>query len=159
VIAPLIAALALAWTALLVAAPLLPTVAAALTYAFCAALCHQLADRSFHLGAWQLPVCARCLGIYAGFAASALAVVVVRGGGAPRVARGGTARLVVAAGCLPTMVTVAAEWAGWPASNLVRFAAGVPLGAAVGVVAVAGLHYGECAPRRPIAPSQGPSPI
>ena len=34
--------------------------------------CHQLPERSFHLAGHPLAVCARCLGIYAGFAAAAL---------------------------------------------------------------------------------------
>src|SRR5207249_7857568 len=38
-------------------------------------VCHQLPERSFHLWAAQLPVCARCTGIYAGAAVCALAPV------------------------------------------------------------------------------------
>ena len=34
-------------------------------------VCHQLSERSFHLWAAQLPVCARCTGIYAGAAVCA----------------------------------------------------------------------------------------
>ncbi|WOO86533.1 DUF2085 domain-containing protein [Mollicutes bacterium LVI A0039] len=29
--------------------------------------CHQLEKRSYHLGKWQLPVCARCQGVYTGY--------------------------------------------------------------------------------------------
>lgn len=32
--------------------------------------CHQLSERSFHIGIRQLPVCARCLGIYVGLLGS-----------------------------------------------------------------------------------------
>jgi hypothetical protein len=39
-------------------------------------LCHQLPARSFHLWATQLPVCARCTGIYAGGAIAAVVSVV-----------------------------------------------------------------------------------
>lgn len=28
--------------------------------------CHQRADRSFFIGRWQMPVCARCTGVLAG---------------------------------------------------------------------------------------------
>jgi uncharacterized membrane protein len=65
------AALAVAatgWLALLVFAPALPVAVAGVTYLFGALICHQLPDRSFHVDGAQLPVCARCLGIYAGTA-------------------------------------------------------------------------------------------
>lgn len=28
--------------------------------------CHQLPQRSFHIGNWQLPICARCTGVFIG---------------------------------------------------------------------------------------------
>ena len=59
-----------AWVALLVAAPLLPAAPAALIYVLGSRICHQISERSFHVDGAQLPVCARCLGIYAGFARS-----------------------------------------------------------------------------------------
>jgi uncharacterized membrane protein len=156
-VAPLVVLVAAAWLALLVAAPFLPAAAAALVYAFCSLICHQIADRSFHAGAVQLPVCARCLGIYAGFASVCVAA------GFSRPIRGLTPRRILIAGALPTIVTVAAEWAGlWATSNVVRAIAGAPLGAAVALVVRAGLatlHYDECAPRPPIAPDRPPSPI
>jgi uncharacterized membrane protein len=155
-IAPLLVFAAVAWLALLVAAPFLPAMPAALVYAAGSLVCHQLTDRSFHLGGFQLPVCARCLGIYAGAACGTLITL-------SRVVQGsdpGTARRVVAVAALPTLVTVAAEWAGtWPTSNAVRFAAGVPLGLAVAMVVRATLHYGECARRPRIGSPRPPSPI
>src|SRR6266576_3861624 len=60
------------WLALLVSAPLLPIPLAGLLYALGSRICHQLPARSFHLFAAQLPVCARCLGIYTGAAAGSL---------------------------------------------------------------------------------------
>ncbi|MGA2490075.1 MAG: DUF2085 domain-containing protein [Anaerolineales bacterium] len=30
------------------------------------AVCHRIAERSFHIGSYQLPLCARCLGMYLG---------------------------------------------------------------------------------------------
>jgi len=157
-IAPLFVFLALAWLALLVAAPLLPPMPAALTYAFGSLICHQMPERSFYLGTSQLPVCARCLGIYAGMAAGTIVGRLMRvqmTGAAPR-------RWLVA-GAVPTVVTVAAEWAGvWQTSNIARALAGAPLGIAVGVVvigALATLHYDECTPRPPIAPARPPRHI
>jgi len=35
-------------------------------------LCHQLPERSFHLAGYQFAVCARCTGLYSGFAVAAL---------------------------------------------------------------------------------------
>src|SRR6185312_11273377 len=46
---------------------------AALPYAIGAVICHQQAARSFAIWSQQLPVCARCTGIYAG--AAVIAVV------------------------------------------------------------------------------------
>jgi uncharacterized membrane protein len=162
-IAPLVVLLAAAWLALLVAAPLLPAVPAALTYAFGSLICHQIPERSFYLGASQLPVCARCLGIYAGVAAACGAGLV-----SPAVGRQARStpriRTVLLAGVAPTLVTVAAEWAGmWPTSKVVRALAGALLGIAVGAVvigALATLHYDECAPPPPpIAPDRPPRHI
>src|ERR671913_225429 len=36
------------------------------------AVCHQIAERSFHVDGHALAVCSRCTGIYAGFMLSAL---------------------------------------------------------------------------------------
>lgn len=33
----------------------------------CAPTCHQRADRSYFIGNYQLPVCARCQGVYLGY--------------------------------------------------------------------------------------------
>ena len=70
-LAPAIALLAFAWLALLLASPFGPIPLAALTYGIGGFICHQMPERSFHLGGLQIPVCARCLGIYAGFALTA----------------------------------------------------------------------------------------
>jgi hypothetical protein len=47
-------------------------------YAIGGAVCHQLPERSYHLWTAQMPVCARCAGIYVGAALAAM-VVVARG--------------------------------------------------------------------------------
>jgi uncharacterized membrane protein len=154
-IAPLLLFVAIAWLAVLMAAPFLPAVPAAFVYLFGSRICHQIAERSFHLDGAQLPVCARCFGIYAGFAAGLLF--------APARVR---VRRVLLIGAVPTLVTVAAEWAGlWQTSNMARAIAGLSLGIAIGAVVIAalapraGLHYGECAPRPPIARDRPPSHI
>ena len=106
-------------------------------------ICHQRAERSFHLLGVQLPVCARCLGIYAG-AALLSVIVAARPRFSPALPFGGTrrraadgdsrssARTVLLISALPTAVTLLAEWAtGHTPGNWTRALSGVPLGAAV----------------------------
>jgi uncharacterized membrane protein len=126
-----LAALAIGWLMLLVAAPVAPTPLATLVYAAGSLICHQRPERSFHIDAAQLPVCARCLGVYAGAAAGVVSRLVA----ASRPSFG--ARTVLVVGVLPTVVTIALEWSSiWPAGNVVRCAAGLPLGLAAAFVLV-----------------------
>jgi len=96
-------------------------------------LCHQLAARSFHLWATQLPVCARCTGIYAGGAIAAVVSLVPLKPDATYVGADRTrrSRLLLATAFLPTAATLAFEWTtGQAPSNAVRALSGLPLGAA-----------------------------
>jgi uncharacterized membrane protein len=158
---PLFALLASGWLALIVAAPVLPVPIAGTIYAIGSVICHQRPERSFHLFALQLPVCARCTGIYAGAAmgtsgAALSARIRAYAASAP-------ARAILFAGAVPTSLTLALEWSGlWSGSNAARAAASLPLGvvaALVVVQAAATVHYGGCAPRRPIANSRPPTHI
>lgn len=165
-IAPALALTALIWLALLIITPLAPSSIATLMYAAGAVICHQLPERSFHLAGYQLPVCARCLGIYAGAAAAATIHVLgafVAESTRWRLLSPAAARRVLLVSALPTVVTVALEWAGaWSGTNVVRAIAGVALGvggALVVMSAVATLHYSECLRRRPIEHSQIPPHI
>jgi len=148
----LLALTAVTWLALLILAPVLPVPMAAFLYALGSRICHQRPERSFHLFAVQLPVCARCAGIYAGAAAGSL--LMLSASVREQLFRF-SARTLLLAGALPTLMTIIVEWSGaWAGANDVRAVAGVPLGLAVAFVvarAAATLHYGECAPRRPIA--------
>jgi uncharacterized membrane protein len=105
-------------------------------------VCHQRPARSFHLWSVQLPVCARCTGLYVGCALTAcLASSLAAGAGVSR------PRLVLAVAAIPTAGTLVAEWmlhAG--VSNLARAAAGVPLGAAVALIVLSGRGNGRTAP-------------
>jgi uncharacterized membrane protein len=166
VIAPALALAALAWLALLLVTPIAPSSIAALMYAAGAVICHQIPERSFHLAGFQLPVCARCLGIYAGAAAAASIYVLGAFTAAPvpsRILSPRTARRVFLLSALPTLMTVALEWAGvWRGTNIVRAFAGAAVGVAGSFVvmsAVATLHYNACLRRRPIEPSQIPPHI
>lgn len=97
-------------------------------YAVGAAVCHQRPERSFHLWGRQMPVCARCTGIYLGAAVVGILAVVARIAGT----RGFSRASVVALALLPTAATLVYEWTtGVMPSNTIRCAAGVMLGAAV----------------------------
>ena len=167
---------ALAWAGLLVAVPFLAsrshatslaTAVVVAVYAIGSLVCHQLPDRSWRLWTAQMPVCARCTGIYFG-AAIAVAFQGARGlstvarekyeratadaarrlrrdGGQPsvtgRVARRppkrlalgiATARITLAVATLPSAATLVYEWTtGVAPSNVLRFAAGIPIGVVV----------------------------
>ncbi|MFL6228138.1 MAG: DUF2085 domain-containing protein [Pyrinomonadaceae bacterium] len=73
---------ALAFVALLFAAPVLESAghgtAAWFVYHSFAPLCHQIAERSFYVAGHPLAVCARCTGVYAGFAACLLLYPLLR---------------------------------------------------------------------------------
>src|SRR5436189_3700603 len=138
----LMAALAAAWIVLLAAAPILPVQLAGALYAVGAHICHQRPERSFHLFAAQLPVCARCLGIYCGGALGAWLAAGARTRAAFVTL---SPRMLLLSGAMPTALTLAAEWSGiWRGSNPGRAMAGLPLGFVVALVvvqAVATLHY------------------
>ena len=131
-----------AWVALLLAAPAARTELGIPVYLFGGFICHQIAERSFHLDGIQLPVCARCFGIYAG---AAMAAVVawrepfrVRAASLTRLAP----RALLLASALPTIVTVVLEWAGiWDPGNGGRAIAGTVLGAGVALAVMAAIHY------------------
>ena len=148
-LAPGVALLAVAWLLLIVAAPVLWIPVAGAMYAAGSFICHQLPERSFHVQGAQLPVCARCLGLYCGGAFGSVmgASAVVRhriSGGHLLLARASRWRWTVAA-AIPTLATGVLEWGfGWPISNTVRAAAALPFGLAVAFVvvsAMATLHY------------------
>src|SRR5262249_40907500 len=94
---------------------------------------HQIAVRSFHLWGAQLPVCARCTGLYVGAASAAIMCASTRREAAD------AARTVVwttlGIAVLPTLASLLFEWTtGVMTSNLTRAAAGRPLGAPLGWV-------------------------
>ena len=113
-------ALALAtglWTLLLFAAP-------GLLFPVGAFICHQRPERSFFLHAQQLPVCARCTGLYVGAALAVPAALLAATALAPF-----RARRVLIVAALPTAITWTLEFAGVMAfSNVSRFIAALPLG-------------------------------
>jgi uncharacterized membrane protein len=95
-------------------------------------VCHQRPDRSFHVAGVQMPVCARCLGLYVAGAAGA-AVAWIR-----RWRSGGrSARILFGLAALPIALTVALEWTHVLAtSNTTRLLTGLPLGFVAGWILV-----------------------
>jgi uncharacterized membrane protein len=139
-------ACAVLWLGVLVASPWLAVharprdasyVAAGLVYRAGSVVCHQQPGRSFHIDGAQLPVCARCTGLYAGVPLGTLVVLAAWARG-----RSGypirAVRLALAAGAVPPLVLWGAGHAGGIAvSNWMRAAGAVPLGAVIAWVAAA----------------------
>lgn len=158
------------WAVWLIVTPTLPAPLAAITYALGSFICHQRPERSFHLGVAQLPVCARCIGVYSGVALASLCWSLIGQAGlglqrptarkglsaGDEITRGRLSWWPLVLAAMPTAVTLVLEWADiWKPSNIVRTITGAPLGFAVALVVITALttlHYDECAPPRPIAP-------
>ena len=152
-------AAALSWAALLVAAPFLASrahasaLASALivaVYGIGSLICHQLPERSYHLWAAQMPVCARCTGIYLGavlgaVGARSLQALGVRafqasesGGRSAENLPPGRPRVLLLLAVTPSLATLAYEWTtGQMPSNAVRAGAGIPIGLVVAWLVVA----------------------
>jgi uncharacterized membrane protein len=97
-------------------------------------ICHQRPERSFHLGVTQLPVCARCLGLYAGGAMGVLAWTLLSRARRFWWPHRFAVRVLVAS-AVPTGVTIASAWLGLgDPANAWRAALAVPLGIASGLL-------------------------
>ena len=147
-------ALASLWLLMLCAAPasLRHGIAPAATIAVYQAgslLCHQRADRSFRAAGIQMPVCGRCLGLYASAAFGAIAALIIRRRG-PFVTRAPVVAFVVSVAAVPMVLSLFLEWTGAvQGSNASRFASALPLGVVMGwfvqLIATAGQ---KTSPRR-----------
>ena len=148
-------AASLAWAVLLVTAPFLSSRAHASplasvlilgVYSIGSLLCHQLPERSYQMWTAQMPVCARCAGIYFGAVLGAVAGAIrtaksVRHTG-PEVAPGfgpaKVARVALALAVAPTLLTLVYEWTTVEMpSHAIRAAAGLPIGLVVAWLVVA----------------------
>ena len=128
------------WAITILAVPLVaesaPAMSAAI-YAAASRICHQIPERSFQISGFQMPVCARCAGLYVTGALGAVMGWLVI---APLEVRR-RQRLLLAAAA-PTAITWTLEYAGITAfSNLARALAALPLGLAAGWVFVQMLRY------------------
>ena len=144
------------WMVLLLAAPFVASRPHASTldtlflvgvYGVGSLVCHQLAERSYYLWTAQMPVCARCAGIYFGAAVSAICAAICRTTEVVRhdglnvsrhdglnAAQGFSlatrARLALALAVTPTALTLIYEWTtGQMPAHAIRALAGVPIGA------------------------------
>jgi uncharacterized membrane protein len=143
---------AVLWLVTLAIAPLLPTPISAVVYAIGAFICHQRPERSFELTGVQLPVCARCLGLYAGAAAGATI--------ATSLGRVRWPRAAIVLSVVPAALSLIVEWSGFAQpTNMLRALTGVVAGGVIAAVVLATLHYEQCAPPRPIGPSRPLTPI
>jgi uncharacterized membrane protein len=115
----------------------------AAVYAIGSLVCHQLPSRSFFLWGRQMPVCARCVGIYGGAALVALAAFGARRFASRRppsrrAAAASRALVYAALACVPTAATLVFEWTtGVAPSNPIRAAAGLVLGATLAALVLA----------------------
>jgi predicted membrane protein DUF2085 len=169
-------AAAVCWFGLIVGAPFLASRPHASTpesllilavYGIGSLVCHQLPERSYHLWTAQLPVCARCTGIYLGAVvgilgwtcagvfdrsqgtggaeaqspsvnASTIRFGPARSRGLLRVGLLRPARVLLGVAAAPTALTLAYEWStGNMPSNGIRAAAGIPIGLVVAWLVVA----------------------
>jgi uncharacterized membrane protein len=125
------------WASLIVATP--PALAAGrlpwltvAVYKVGSLVCHQRPERSFHMSGMQMPVCARCFGLYVGGAAGLALAWAVRRRWSPTAVRAG-----LLAGAVPIALTVASEWLGLlETSNAARWLTGLPLGLVAGCAIV-----------------------
>jgi uncharacterized membrane protein len=120
------------------------TYASALVYVAGSFVCHQRPERSFHRAGAQLPVCARCFGLYAGGLLGIMVWAGFAGIGTTIVPRAIGAlqshklRLALILAALPTMISLAVAWLGWwDVGNAPRAVSAVPLGSAIGAVIAA----------------------
>jgi Predicted membrane protein (DUF2085) len=149
---PAFVAASVAWATLLVLTPWVASrphaseSAAALVlavYGMGSLVCHQLPARSYRIWSAQMPVCARCAGIYFGAAIAAILAVAplkrrsaygpvdLYGAVAGRRFSGANAsRTVLIIAVVPTLATLVYEWTtGGVPAHWIRTAAGVPIGA------------------------------
>jgi uncharacterized membrane protein len=154
VIARVLAAAAVLWAVVIPAAAVAATRPAGSTgwhafgaavYLFGGAICHQRPERSFVMDGAQLPVCARCAGIYLG----AAVVAVVSGFSRTSMVRlkpdttvdTTVLRWVLALALVPAAVSLIYEWTtGDVPSNWTRAATGVVLGGGVTAVVLAAVR-------------------
>lgn len=139
-LATALTAAAVLWAGALILVPYTAESAPAVSttvYAVSSRICHQIPERSFRLSGHQMPVCARCAGLYVTGALGALLGWVLVSRLEPR-----RRQLLLVAAAAPTAITWTLEFAGLMTfSNSARAWAALPLGLAAGWVFVQMLRY------------------
>lgn len=103
-------------------------------------LCHQLVERSYFVDGFQMPLCARCLGLHLGFLVSAATILARRD---PRLSGLPSIRSMIAIGfvMLPAMADVVLSYAGIvDTDNTRRAVTGVMFGTALAFLIVPFIH-------------------
>lgn len=132
---------AAAWVVIVVSSPVALsratlTAPTAVVYAAASRICHQRTERSFAIAGVQMPVCARCFGLY--LSAALGAMIAWTGRRRPGVAP----RTALALAAVPTAATWLLEFAGVSGfSNAIRATAALPLGLTAGWLLVQMLRY------------------
>jgi uncharacterized membrane protein len=127
------------WLAAIFFAPYLKSQASpvsGLLYAGFSPTCHQIPSRCFHVFGYPTAVCARCLGIYAGFFLGTLFFPVVKGFSSPMMPKAKTFILI----SLPIIADSAGNIIGvWTSGHWLRFITGMLWGSILPFYFFAGL--------------------
>lgn len=111
-----------------------------LVFAAGSVVCHQIPERSFFIGGHQLPVCARCTGLYLSGLAGLMAWIGFKAlrGWRPVTWPPRAALTAVSIAAVPTLLSVASGTLGLAdGTNLIRATLAMPLGASAGAVVAA----------------------
>jgi uncharacterized membrane protein len=109
---------------------------ASLIYESFGHICHQISERSFHLGEHKFAVCARCFGIYAGFAGGVLLYPLIRS----LRRRDTPARVWLFIALIPICIDFALGFLGiWENTHWSRVTTGAVLGATAALYIVPGM--------------------
>jgi len=134
------ATLALTVLAAIIAAPLLqssghPALASKI-YGVFSFLCHQIAERSFHIAGHPFAVCSRCTGLYVGFALATLSYPFFHA-----LRRTDTPRIIwLFASAVPLAVDFSLTYFGiWQNNHFTRFTTGALFGAVAAIFILPGV--------------------
>jgi uncharacterized membrane protein len=111
-----------------------------MAYAIGSVICHQRPKRSFFVAGHQLPVCARCTGLYVSAAVGLLSWWLLKASRRwqPFPIDSRSAVRLIAVAVVPTVVSLATGTLGWwDGSNVTRALLAIPLGLTAGAIVAA----------------------